>query len=961
MKSFIAALLALLFAVSAFAQTAGLMPMAEQQFFDNNGNPLSAGTVTTYVVGTTTLKTTWQDAGETIPNTNPIVLNAAGRAIIYGDGNYRQIVRDRNGNLIWDAVTSAFGTGSAALFGDGAAVGTILPWSGITAPVRYVFAYGQELSRSTYSALYAAITITANVNCNSGSPILTGFSDTTQIPIGAPVEVTCVAVGTIVISKTGSTVTVSNNAIISTSVAAKFFPWGNGNATTTFNVPDLRGRVLPGRDNMGGTAAARLSLTYYGVNPDGLGAAGGAQSKTLATTNLPAYTPAGTIVSTDAGHKHFTWNTDAFGAAPPAVSSTTQAGFSRIGGGDSDYAIGGSATAATVGLTSSTAATITSTFTGTAQGGVATAFATIQPSMTMNYVVKILPDTNISTTNVVTSLGGMIGDITCGSGVTCSSQTISVTPGVGTGDVIGPTGAIKGQVSVFADSTGKLLALGSIGISVTAYASCNGIADDTSNVVTAINATPAGGTLFIPATGCLVSGSGSATFTLTSPITITGQGASPAASVGGFVLATGFPTNRDLFKIVGVTGQTLRGWYFNNFNVTAQSGCVGKNVFNFDNTASATTGFAEIVIDKVNLPACASAGGYSILLNNGASVNPNGGSFNVTISNNYIAGGINCIKCGDSIRSEKNIITGDNVGWLVDQVASAGGFVSDKDNITANGGCIVIKTATNPVIEKSTICEIGTTTNANLAGIDIQGPVTGGHISGAIQASVGTNATSLIRVAGATGLSISGARLGEQAGVTAIRTINTSASPCIMADIYYTGGGTDLNDAATTPGCTWKQAQDFKNGIYVENNSATIDASHILAWGTPAAAAAYIYGQATFGGVAGAGFRLVNNAGNVALNFGGDTASFPSISQSSTTVAIKLADASAYAPFEALTVLTSPTVVASLTTCNAGAKGKRWFVTDSNATTTAGIGAVVAGGGANNVPVFCDGTSWRIG
>ena len=41
--------------------------------------------------------------------------------------------------------------------------------------------------------------------------------------------------------------------------------------------------------------------------------------------------------------------------------------------------------------------------------------------------------------------------------------------------------------------------------------------------------------------------------------------------------------------------------------------------------------------------------------------------------------------------------------------------------------------------------------------------------------------------------------------------------------------------------------------------------------------------------------------------------------------------------------------------------GVRKFVTDSNAAMTAGIGAVVAGGGANKVPVFSDGTNWRIG
>lgn len=53
--------------------------------------------------------------------------------------------------------------------------------------------------------------------------------------------------------------------------------------------------------------------------------------------------------------------------------------------------------------------------------------------------------------------------------------------------------------------------------------------------------------------------------------------------------------------------------------------------------------------------------------------------------------------------------------------------------------------------------------------------------------------------------------------------------------------------------------------------------------------------------------------------------------------------------------------VASLPTCNAAAKSLRHFVTDANATFTAGIGAVVAAGGANNVPVTCDGLNWRIG
>lgn len=56
--------------------------------------------------------------------------------------------------------------------------------------------------------------------------------------------------------------------------------------------------------------------------------------------------------------------------------------------------------------------------------------------------------------------------------------------------------------------------------------------------------------------------------------------------------------------------------------------------------------------------------------------------------------------------------------------------------------------------------------------------------------------------------------------------------------------------------------------------------------------------------------------------------------------------------------LMTPTTVAKLTTPATAGIGARGFVTDANATT---FNSVVASGGANKVPVFCDGTSWRIG
>jgi acetaldehyde dehydrogenase (acetylating) len=52
------------------------------------------------------------------------------------------------------------------------------------------------------------------------------------------------------------------------------------------------------------------------------------------------------------------------------------------------------------------------------------------------------------------------------------------------------------------------------------------------------------------------------------------------------------------------------------------------------------------------------------------------------------------------------------------------------------------------------------------------------------------------------------------------------------------------------------------------------------------------------------------------------------------------------------------TVVASLPSAATAGAGARHFVTDATATTFL---SVVAGGGANKVPVVSDGTNWLIG
>ena len=62
----------------------------------------------TYVPGGTVPATTWQDAGETTPNSNPITLDAAGSCLLYGSGSYQLTVTDSRGNAVpaYSGVTS---------------------------------------------------------------------------------------------------------------------------------------------------------------------------------------------------------------------------------------------------------------------------------------------------------------------------------------------------------------------------------------------------------------------------------------------------------------------------------------------------------------------------------------------------------------------------------------------------------------------------------------------------------------------------------------------------------------------------------------------------------------------------------------------------------------------------------------------------------------------------------------
>ena len=78
------------------------IPFVKARFFDRCGKPLAGGKVYTYEANTTTDKTTYKDPYGLTPNTNPIILDAAGEADIYLDGTYRIRITDRNDVLVND-------------------------------------------------------------------------------------------------------------------------------------------------------------------------------------------------------------------------------------------------------------------------------------------------------------------------------------------------------------------------------------------------------------------------------------------------------------------------------------------------------------------------------------------------------------------------------------------------------------------------------------------------------------------------------------------------------------------------------------------------------------------------------------------------------------------------------------------------------------------------------------------
>jgi len=145
-------------------------------------------------------------------------------------------------------------------------------------------------------------------------------------------------------------------------------------ANKAITVTDLRGINRFGRDDMGGTAANRVTTAGSGISGITLGAFGGSETVTLSSSQIPAHThAAGTLVTNTTGnHAH------------------TLTAYSGSGPDSGQVATGGSGSS-TPTVTTSTAGNHSHTLTGnTAQnfgGGVA--HKNMPPGRCVNVLVKL--------------------------------------------------------------------------------------------------------------------------------------------------------------------------------------------------------------------------------------------------------------------------------------------------------------------------------------------------------------------------------------------------------------------------------------------------------------------------------------------------------------------------------------------------------------------------------------------
>lgn len=324
--------------VSAPVMAAGTIPgISMTQQLDSLGRPLNGGKLYLIQAGTTsTPQNCYQDSGLTLPWPNPITLDSAGRIpqLFCADGSIKirltnsagvqQLVQD---NLLIVGPSGGGGGGGSVDPTTIIQTGQLIPMYGTGVLSGFVRANGRTIGSASSGA-----TERANLDCQALFEYLWNAD--------------------------------SNLSVSGGRGASAAADWA---ANKTITLPDLRGRVLAGLDDMGNSAAGRLTASYFGASATVLGQPGGSESHTLTVAELASHTHSNTL--SDPGHSHL---------YPVGASGGTPTGGNPPQGQSGGTAFTNTGISATTGITINNAS-----------AGSGSAHAIVQPTLLSTFYIKL--------------------------------------------------------------------------------------------------------------------------------------------------------------------------------------------------------------------------------------------------------------------------------------------------------------------------------------------------------------------------------------------------------------------------------------------------------------------------------------------------------------------------------------------------------------------------------------------
>lgn len=352
-------------------------------------------------------------------------------------------------NELNQVVVSTTGVGG----GDGVAAmpaGSIQPWPTRTPPEGWLVCDGSAVSRTTYSALFQTLvssvsTVTIDINPSGATfntPTAHGLlrgdlvylTTTGVLPTGVSANtayyVTDTPTATLFTLKnartigatgwdpSGSYITSSGSQSGTHTLWAA--PYGIGDGATTFNVPDIRGRVVVGRDASQGEFSS-------------IGELGGAKTHTLTTAELPAHSHTYSGTTTDTGSSHRHWI---------SAAAIDDRNFTGTGGNTQDYGTVSDAGSysqndgdSAAGSYSSYSGSLhTHTYSGTTANstGGGGAHNNLQPYIVLTYIIKHMVADGMQGPQGIQGEPGNAASVTVGTTTTGAAGSVATVTNAGT-------------------------------------------------------------------------------------------------------------------------------------------------------------------------------------------------------------------------------------------------------------------------------------------------------------------------------------------------------------------------------------------------------------------------------------------------------------------------------------------------------------------------------------------------